>query len=120
MPPLLAGYRVRILDGNPLGGTERRLQERRRLAAGPLPGPTWAVLDAETTVVTAVRCGAEGHAQERALLPGIIPLVAERDLWVADRKRCTTAFGLALAERRAFGVLRQHGNLSGQPLGKRH
>src|SRR5438270_8493790 len=29
LPPLLRGYRVRILDGNHLGGTEHRLKELR-------------------------------------------------------------------------------------------
>ena len=44
---LPSGYRVRILDGNHSGATEHRLRELRVLAAGPLPGHTLAVLDAE-------------------------------------------------------------------------
>jgi hypothetical protein len=54
--PLLKGYRVRILDGNHLAGTEHRLKELRTLAAGALPGHTLAVLDAETMLVTEVLC----------------------------------------------------------------
>ncbi len=38
MPALLPGYRVRILDGNHLAATERRLQVLRQSKAGPLPG----------------------------------------------------------------------------------
>jgi IS4 transposase len=119
LPPLLKGYRVRILDGNHLAGTEHRLKELRTLAAGALPGHTLAVLDAATGLVTEVLCCEDGHAQERAVLPGIIPLVAARDVWVADRNFCTTEFWLALASRRAFGVIRHHGNLSWEPVSRR-
>jgi hypothetical protein len=119
LPPWLRSYRVRILDGNHLGGTEHRLKELRTLAAGALPGQTLAVLDAATGVVTEVLCCEDGHAQERALLPQIFALIAARDLWVADRNFCTTDFWFALATRRAFGVVRQHANLAWQPLSKR-
>ena len=39
MPPRLAGFRVRIIDGNHLAATERRLEVLRGSIAGPLPGP---------------------------------------------------------------------------------
>jgi IS4 transposase len=119
LPALLAGYRVRILDGNHLAGTEHRLKELRPLAAGALPGHTLAVLDAQTMVVSDVLCCEDGHAQERATLPGIMPLVAERDLWIADRNFCTTEFWFALARRRAYGVIRHHANLSWQATSRR-
>lgn len=119
LPPPLKGYRVRILDGNHLAGTEHRLKELRGLAAGALPGQTLAVLDAETMLVTEVLCCEDGHAQERSLLPEVLPLVAARDVWVADRNFCTTDFWFALSARRACGVIRHHANLSWQPVGKR-
>jgi hypothetical protein len=119
LPPSLSGYRVRILDGNHLGGTEHRLKELRTLAAGALPGHTLAVLDAQTMLVTEVLCCEDGHAQERSVLPGIVPLVAKRDVWVADRNFCTTEFWFALAKRDAYGVIRHHANLSWQPVSKR-
>src|SRR6185437_9240561 len=36
--PWVAGYHVRVLDGNHLAATEHRLKETRDEAAGPLPG----------------------------------------------------------------------------------
>src|SRR5947208_14180538 len=41
----LPGHRVKILDGNHLGKTQRRLKPLRDVAAGPLPGQTLVVLD---------------------------------------------------------------------------
>jgi IS4 transposase len=119
LPPLLSGYRVRILDGNHLAGTEHRLKELRTLAAGALPGQTLAVLDAATMLVTQVLCCEDGHAQERAALPQVVPLIAARDLWIADRNFCTTEFWFALAARKAYGVIRHHANLSWQSVSKR-
>src|SRR5207248_7963177 len=69
--------------------------------------------------VTEVLCCEDGHAQERAALPSVVPLVAARDLWVADRNFCTTDFWFALADRKACGVIRHHANLTWQPLSKR-
>lgn len=119
LPALLSDYRVRILDGNHLAGTQHRLKELRTLAAGALPGQTLAVLDAHTMLVTDVLCCEDGHAQERALLPAVIPLIAERDAWIADRNFCTTEFWFALADRHAYGVIRHHANLTWQAVGKR-
>ncbi len=41
----LPGYRVRILDGNHLPGSEHRLKELRGIRAGALPGHALVVLD---------------------------------------------------------------------------
>ena len=52
LPPLLPGYRVRILDGNHLAATEHRLKELRLTWAAPLPGTVLAVLDQQLMTVT--------------------------------------------------------------------
>lgn len=44
-PALLENYQVRILDGNALAATERRLKVLRSVAAAPLPGKSLVVLD---------------------------------------------------------------------------
>ena len=38
LPPLVPGYRTKILDGNHLAASEHRLEELRRTWAAPLPG----------------------------------------------------------------------------------
>ena len=75
LPPLLPGYRVKFLDGNHLAATEHRLEELRSTWAAPLPGLALAVLDQEHMTVTDVLLSEDGHAQERALLGAVYPLV---------------------------------------------
>jgi IS4 transposase len=107
--PLLRGYRVRILDGNHLAGTEHRLKELRTLAAGALPGQTLAVLEPDVQLIRQVVCCEDGHAQERAYLDAIVPLVERRDLWIADRNFCIRQFLSSILRRLAYFVIRQHG-----------
>ena len=118
LPPLLPGYRVKFLDGNHLAATQHRLGELRRTWAAPLPGMALVVLDQEHMTVTDVLLTEDGHAQERALLDEVSPLVHEGEVWVADRNFCTLGFLGAVFARRGSFVLRQHGNVQGSLLGR--
>jgi hypothetical protein len=108
LPPLLPGYRVKILDGNHLGGTQRRLKPLRDVAAGALPGQTLVVLDPEVSLAIDVICCEDGHAQERSLLDPIIAAMDARDVYIADRNFCTTRFLFGIAGRSAYFIIRQH------------
>ena len=120
-PPLLPGYRVRVLDGNHLAGTEPRLGELRRYRAAALPGHALVFYDPQWDVATEVIPCEEAYAQERALFAEVLPLVAARDCLVADRNFCTTGFLFGVARRGAFFVIRQHSsNGVGQFPGVRH
>lgn len=121
LPPRLPGYRVRILDGNHLAATQRRLKELQGLRAGPLPGQALVAYDPQWAMVTDVIPCEDGHAQERALLGEVLPLVRPRDVWVADRNFCTTDFLFGIAARQGFFVIRQHAQtLHWRLKGKRH
>jgi hypothetical protein len=104
----LPGYRVKILDGNHLGKTHRRIKPLRDVVAGPLPGQTLVVLDPALGLAIDAVCCEDGHAQERSLLDPILETVAARDVWVADRNFCTTAFLFGIARRGGFFVIRRH------------
>jgi hypothetical protein len=120
LPPRLPGYRLRILDGNHLAATQHRLKELRPLRSGPLPGQALVVYDPQWLLVTDVVPCEDGHAQERTLLGEVLPLVQARDVWVADRNFCTTAFLFGIATRDGFFVIRQHAQtLHWQLKGKR-
>jgi hypothetical protein len=119
LPALLPGYRVRILDGNHLAATEHRLKELRFSWAAPLPGTVLAVLDQERRTVTDVIPLEDAHAQERSVLDQVLAVVRTNDVWVADRNCCTLNFLLGIRKRGGFFVIRQHGQLHGELLGKR-
>ena len=119
LPPLLPGYRVKILDGNHLAATEHRLAELRLTWAAPLPGLVLAVLDQEHMTVTEVLPTEDGHAQERSLLEAVYPLVRKGEVWVADRNFCTLGLLWGILKRGGFFVIRQHGSLVGELLGQR-
>ncbi len=67
LPPYVKGYKTKILDGNHLAATQRRLKELRDAAAGALPGQTLVVLEPELQLATDVYCCEDAHAQERSL-----------------------------------------------------
>jgi len=108
LPDLLPGYRLKIIDGNHLARTERRLKELRSLNAAPLPGQSLVVLDPARMLARDVFPCEDGHAQERSLLPEVLKTVVADDLWVADRNFCTRAFLEGIDRRAAFFLIRQH------------
>ncbi|MEM9120361.1 MAG: hypothetical protein AAGD09_21125 [Cyanobacteria bacterium P01_F01_bin.56] len=91
LPALLAGYRVKILDGNHLASTERRLSVLREVGSAPLPGHSLVILDPALQLAIDVFACEDGHAQERALLSRVLATVMYRDLWIADRNFYTLA-----------------------------
>lgn len=116
--PLLPGYRVRVIDGNHLAATQKRLKVTRGHTAGVLPGQSLAVLDPARMLVTEVIPCEDAHAQERALLGQVLPLVHEGDVWVQDRNFCVVDFLVGVRDRQAFFVSRRHGNTTVEPQGE--
>ncbi len=110
LPPYVKGYTTKILDGNHLAASQRRLKGLRDAAAGALPGQTLVVLEPQLQLATDVFCCEDAHAQERSLLPRLLDRVAAKDLWIADRNFCTTAFLAGLANKKAAFLIRQHGS----------
>jgi IS4 transposase len=108
LPSPIPGYRVRILDGNHLAATERRLTELRGQSPAPLPGQALVVYDPPLDLCTHLIGCEDGHAQERSLLPQVLELVEAREVWIGDRNFCTTDFLFGIARRDAFFLIRQH------------
>ena len=117
--PLLPGYRTKIVDGNHLHRTDRRIGELRKLNAAPLPGKALVVFDPQYRLVLDVLPCEDGHAQERTLLPELLETAEPKDLWIADRNFCTIAYLSGLDACRAKFVIRQHGNMPFTLKGRR-
>ena len=117
--PVLDGYRLKIVDGAHLGGTERRLQVLWGCAAGPLPGMCLVILEPDVMLATAAIPCEDGHAQERSLTEALLKHMHPGDCLMGDRNFCTTPILFGVAERGAASLLREHANLPWRPIGKR-
>jgi IS4 transposase len=106
--PLLPRYRVRVLDGNHLTGTEHRIAELRRFRSAALPGQSLVFYDPQYGLITDVIPCEDAHAQERSLLKQALICIAARDCVLADRNFCTSGLLFGIRRRRAFFVIRQH------------
>lgn len=115
VPEGLPGYRVKLLDGNCLAASERRIKELRRTSAGPLPGKSLVVLDPALHLPIDVFPCEDGHAQERALLGEVLDTVEPNDIWVADRNFCTLGFLSGVAKAQGYFVIREHKKLPWEP-----
>jgi len=111
-PPWRPGYRVKILDGNHLAGTEKRLQVLQGSAAAALPGEALAVLDPQRRLFLDLVVCPDAYTQERALLHAVLPQVERNDVWIADRNFCTPRFLCGIAQRDAFFAIREHAQLN--------
>jgi hypothetical protein len=118
-PDWVRGYRTRIIDGNHLSKTERRIHELRSTWAAAMPGKVLAVYEPAIDLVTHVCLTPDGHAQERALFDDVLTLVQRRDLWIADRNFCTLKLLFGIATEGAAFAIRQHAGLPFRLLGKR-
>ena len=117
-PRWIPGYQIKVLDGNHLSATEHRLNELRGTWAAPLPGQALVVLDQQRMLITDVLLSEDGHAQERSLIPAVLDLVEADQLWIEDRNFCTLGLMFGMAQCGAAFVVRQHGQLQGELLGR--
>lgn len=116
LPPLLPGYRVKIVDGNCLGATQHRIKELRQIQAGALPGKSLVVFDPALRLAIEVFPCEDGHAQERSLVEDVLWTVAPGDVWIADRNLCTRRCLFGIARRGAYFIVRHHQQLSFEAL----
>lgn len=114
--PLGKQYRLRIVDGSCLAGTQRRLAALRPDASKPLPGKTIAILDPGIKIVLDVIPCEDGHSQERSLFNQVLAQVQPQQVWIADRNFCTVGFLQSIVQQGAFFVIRQHGGLGYKPV----
>lgn len=112
------GYRIIVLDGTDLGGTEHRLEPLRAIKAAGLPGRFVAAYELATGVVIDDDASEDAYTSERELVRAILAVAVPNNLFVADRHFCTTEILFSIMDRRAFFVIRQHESLRWRPLKK--
>lgn len=110
-PSWVPGYRIRLLDGNCLEKTARRLHVLRDTNAAALPGKSLVVFDPETDLAINVFPCEDAYTQERALLDHVLETVQPNEIWIADRNFCVQDFLHGIHEKAAYFVIRHHQNM---------
>lgn len=103
------GLRVRIVDGNHLPASEKRLGVLRGFRGAALPGHSLVVYDAELDLVSDLVACEDAHAQERAVMQELLERVKPDELWIADRNFSTSTILFGIANHGGKFLIREHG-----------
>jgi len=118
--PWLPGWRVKVVDGNHLPASEKRLAPLRGFRGAALPGHSLVVFDPDVGLVTDQVPCEDGHASERELLAPLLAKSQPGVLWIGDRLFCTRAAILSAHQRGAAVLFRETKvNPNPTPVGRR-
>lgn len=107
--PALPGWRLRVLDGNHLPASEKRLAPLRAQHGAALPGHTLVVYEPDLGLVTDIVAIEDAHAQERASMAPLLDSAQAGELWLADRNFCTATILQGWHRAGACFIVREHG-----------
>jgi hypothetical protein len=117
-PEPIAGYRLRIGDGNVLGRSERRLGVLRGTNVAALPGQNVVLFDYATGLVSRIVPCEDAHVSEKRLMLGLLPHLQPDDLFLGDSAYATQEFLQGIRDRRASFLVRHHGSTKLHPASK--
>lgn len=106
--PCVPGWQVRIVDGNHLPGSQKRLAPLRGHRGAALPGHSLVVYDPDLAQVVDLVACEDAYESERT---GVMPLfdsAGPGQIWIADRHFCTRTILQRCHEAGASFVVRQH------------
>ncbi len=106
--PTLKGYRVRIIDGNHLLASEKRLKPLHVFRGAALPGQSLMIYDPVSELVVDIVPGEDGHANERTLMPPVLAHAQAGELWIGDCNFSTTGILAGWHARGCGFVVREH------------
>jgi IS4 transposase len=113
----LPGWRLRVLDGNHLPASEKRLAPLRGFRGAALPGQSLVLYDPDLGLVVDLVACEDAHASERAAVAPLLDGAQPGELWIADRHYCTRTVLGGLEDAGAGFIVREHGRhprLAGQ------
>jgi len=108
-PASLPGWRLRVLDGNHLPASEKRLAALHGLRGAALPGHSLVVYDPDSGLVVDMVACEDAHASERAAVTPLLDGAHPGDLWIADRHFCTGVILGGWQHAGAGFIVREHG-----------
>ena len=104
----LPGWQLRVVDGNHLPGSDKRLAPLRQHRGAALPGHSLVVYDPDQALVCDIVACEDAYESERV---GVLPLIDSAQagqLWIADRNFCTHAIMQGLSRTQAGLIVREH------------
>ena len=104
----LAGYELRVLDGNHLPGSDKRLAVLRGHRGAALPGQSIVVYDPDSGLVSDLIAGEDAHQSERTLALPVLQGAKPGQVWIADRHFCTRTLLVGWDEAGAGFIVREH------------
>ncbi len=106
----LPGWQLRVLDGNHLGASEKRLGPLRGHRGAALPGQSLVVYDPDAGLVVDLVAWEDAHASERVGAAVLLDGAGPGQVWVADRHFCTRTLLGGWDGAGACFVVREHAN----------
>ncbi|WP_137940533.1 IS4 family transposase, partial [Chitinivorax sp. B] len=104
----LPGWQLRIVDGNHLPGTEKRLAPLRGHRGAALPGHSLVVYDPDRGLVCDIVACEDAHESERTGMQPLVDSAEAGQLWIADRHFCTRAIMQGWCQAGASFIVREH------------
>ncbi len=108
-PASLSGWRLRVLDGNHLPASEKRLAPLHGLRGAALPGHSLVVYDPDIGLVVDMVACEDAHASERVAVAALLDGAQPGELWIADRHFCTSTILGGWQHAGASFIVREHG-----------
>lgn len=105
----LPGWRLRILDGNHLPASQKRLAPLRDQRGAALPGHTLVVYDPDQALVTDIVACEDAHESERTVARTLVESSQAGQLWLADSHFCTRTLLQGWQQTQAAFIVREHG-----------
>ena len=106
--PMLPGWRVRIIDGNHLPASNKRVKPLRQLSAAALPGHRLVVYDPDRSLVTDMLVSEDAHAQERVVIDPLLAAAQPGEVWSADCNFLTRTIMQGWSDAGARFTVREH------------
>ena len=97
----LPGWQLRVLDGNHLPASDKRLASLRGFRGAARPGHTLVLYDPDSTLVCDIVACEDAHQSERVGAATLIESALAQQVWIADRHFCTEALLRGLSQRQA-------------------
>ncbi|SFN04152.1 IS4 family transposase, partial [Methylobacterium pseudosasicola] len=109
-PARLPGYALRVIDGNHLPASHKRLKALRGCRSAALPGLAMVVYDPDSGLVTDLVAGEDAYTHERILAAPLLERAGPGQVWIGDRHFCPGALLRGWDAAGAGFIVREHAN----------